>query len=271
MGQRTLASKTDILRLLLRPVLKYCLRRAYSYREFSEAAKGLLVELATNDIVTKGQKVTISRLHVSTGINRREIRKIVDGSIETSDDTGLIAKVVNAWMSEKKYLEKSGHPKLLSVSSDKEFPALVRSATSDVGHRAVLSELVRQGLVEVEDDKARLLESVERVWGNPVRAFEIAARDAENLYDIVEENSESELPLRNHHSRTEFDSIYIEDLPEVKSWLLKEGRKFHEKVRNYLSKRDSDLNPKSNKTPGGQVFVTSFAKLADPTQCEAPE
>lgn len=249
-----------LLRYLLRPALRVCLRRGWGAAEVIDAAKRELLLLADAELERSGEKRSVSRLAVMTGLNRKEITRMLDPDRSAaSTSQSILARVLGQWSNDERFLTARGKPKVLTFGADdSDFTTLVRDVTSDVGAAAVLSELERLGAVHLAPTGARLIEREHILEASPERVFDLLSRDIDTLVAAVEENFNEEPDPRNPHSRTEYDNIFIDDLPAIRVWLLRESARFHERLRRYLSKYDKDLSPTRDGKAGGRVVFSSF-------------
>ncbi|MCB0346229.1 MAG: hypothetical protein KDD66_14015 [Bdellovibrionales bacterium] len=252
--------KRDFLKLLLAPAAHFCIRKMFSYADYIEAFKEVLIDVAAKEIARNNNKVTVSRLAVMTGVNRKEVTRIYKSRQPIDDRPSVIMRVIGQWESDNLFLTKTWKAKPLTISGENsEFQQLVELVTKNVGHKAVLFELQRAGMVEVIEGKAFLVQPREQIRENPDRAYEMLAQDVNNIVQAVQENIYEEQETRNHHNRTVYDNVYVEDVPKIRAWLFKEGRAFHSKVRNFIAKYDRDINPDPNKTAGAIVAFTSYS------------
>lgn len=146
------------MRKLLRPLVRLLLRNGVAYADFALLARQAFVDVAADDFDLPGRKQSVSRISVLTGINRKEVKRLLeeprDNSVATEHNRA--AKVVSGWMRDKDYLNKSGKPDTLSwgdPTSAKAFESLVKKYSGDMPARSVLDELVRVGAVQLNDDR----------------------------------------------------------------------------------------------------------------------
>lgn len=248
-----------ILRAMLRPVLRLCLKRALNVQYILEQVKAVLVELAAEEIVEQGSKVNVSRVSVMTGIHRRDVSRLYKEKRMKTPDSSHITNIVNRWEQDPSYTTKAGKPRLLSYrTDDSEFHRLVRSIYREVGPAAILFELERQGLVEKTPRGLKLVHRVNR-YEEPGKIIELFSRNAETLSKAAEQNAFSPQETRNLHLRTEYKNVYQEDMPAIREWIYQQGHLFHRRVRSYLSLYDKDITPVSDKEAGAKVVVGAFS------------
>lgn len=251
------------LRLMLRPVIRFCIRRTLSVQDMIESAKIVFIEVAEEELQRKNEKVNVSRLSVLCGLHRRDVMRIYREGRTKDESMAFATRVVGQWLQDKKFCNASGKPRTLSLEGDdSEFRKLVRSISSDVNPGTVLFELERVGAAERVKGGLKLRARAYVPRNNPTEGFKLLAADAEDLMAAVEENvfGEDQEATPNLHAKTEYDNISKAHLPMIREWLYKEGSAFHAKVRNFLAGFDKDMNPKLSQEGGARVAVGTFSR-----------
>jgi len=146
------------IRKLLRPLVRLLLRNGVAYADFALLARQAFVDVAADDFDLPGRKQSVSRISVLSGINRKEVKRLLEEPLDTSDvpENNRAAKVVSGWMRDQDYHKKSGKPDKLSwgdSESTKTFESLVKKYSGDMPARSVLDELVRVGAVKLHDNQ----------------------------------------------------------------------------------------------------------------------
>lgn len=250
--------KRDCLKSILQPVLRFCIRHGISVQQVIETVKTVSLELASQEMEAAGEKATVSRLSVITGLQRRDITRLQQEKSTESATGSLAMRVLGQWENAARYQGKNKQPKVLSQD---EFRDLVSRVSTDVNPATLLFELERTG--SIERTSAGQVQLKRRNYipkGDPQEGFRVLAKDCDDLICSVEENVfEDESP--NLHGRTDFDNIAGEHLDEIRKWLVNEGSQFHQRVRQYLSKFDLDINPDAGKSGGAQVSLGTFSRM----------
>jgi hypothetical protein len=130
-------------------------------KHFAELAKYAFVDAAGRLSRFRNGRLNRSRIAVITGLNRAEVKRLLaQGRVTNSSGISRgsrAARVVSGWMSDRRYLDRSGRPKTLPISGHKtSFATLVREYGGDVPHRAVLDELKRTRAVRQSKTRLRL-------------------------------------------------------------------------------------------------------------------
>lgn len=206
---------------------------------------------------------------MATGLHRRDVDRILSRGAEPIEPVNLLSRVLNSWESDEEYRTAAGKTRLLTFEGDNnEFYQLVRSVTSDVHPSSILGQMERVGLVEKTSHGLRLTAGAHDVRKDLARGYHILAQDLEDLSGAVEYNLLMEPEVPQLHARTEFDNIFEDSIPEIQSWLLKEGSAIHQRARALLSEHDGDLQAHVRKKAGCRVVFTCFARIEKPESRE---
>lgn len=254
----------DCTKLMLRPVLKFCLRHSIHLPDLLECCKVVFLELASEQIEKSGETVSISRLSVMSGITRREVTRLHREKREKDTPLSLPTKVLGQWQNDRRFITQNGQPRVLSNEGrDSEFNHLVRLVSADLNAYTVLYELERIGAVERTPKGIKLAKLVYGNADDMKGAAKMMALDASDLMAAIEENTareEGQAP--NFHIVTEYDNISKDAVPKLKRWVVKQGADFHKKLRNYFSQFDKDLNPDLADAEGGvRVVFGGFSRV----------
>ncbi len=260
MDNKVRAALEELLKSLLRPVIRFCLRRSLKLQDLLEAAKIVFLEVAEDEMEKRTLAVSRSRLSAMTGVHRRDVMRIYDHRERKTSNKDLVRKVVGQWQSDPRFTTRAGKPRILAVQSkESEFAQLVRAVSSDLNPYTVLFELERAGAVE-RSSKGLKLSAPVFLPKELQSGFEILSQDIDNMTEAVEENCSTAPETPNLHIRTEYDNIAADALPAVRKWLLHEGSELHRRARAFLSQFDRDINPEVTSAPAGvRVVLGAFS------------
>ncbi|MCB0346876.1 MAG: hypothetical protein KDD66_17290 [Bdellovibrionales bacterium] len=265
-------NRAQLTRMILKPAISFCVRRGVKIKDIMEAVKANLVDVAFDELEAQGGRQSVSRVSVMTGLNRREVVRLRESEGELNDRPSLTQKILGQWQADPRFTTKTGKPRVLSCGDDdSEFTSLVEAVSQDVGAGSVMAELERVGLVHKNKGKVKLLLGAEDVQLDPTAAYTLLARDSSTLYRVVEENVFSGREVRNHHSRTEYDNIFHDAVPQIRAWLYDQGVEFHKRLREYLAQYDKDINPDPKREGGAKVLLTSFTWATPEKNEQQPE
>ena len=142
------------------PIARFLLRSGVGFKEFAEVSRRAFVDVASSDYGLRGRPTNISRVAAMTGIGRKEVKRLREGSDDYDEtlgmDPGPLCVVLHRWYSDREYLDRAGRPRALRMQGrGASFENLVRRCTGDIPVGAVKVELIRSGSVR-EDAKGRL-------------------------------------------------------------------------------------------------------------------
>ena len=255
-------TKALYLRIMLRPIVRFCLRHTMTIQEVNTELKTVFVEACAETMQKEEGKVNVSRIHMRTGVNRRDASTILKSGSPTYGTSSVLNRVIAHWENSANYQTSTGKPRALPLESkgtSPSFSKLVREVSRELNARSILSELERAGYVERQRGKY-LLQSICFVDDDIGNGLETLALDTDDLMGAVEENCYEAPQVPNLHCRTEYDNIAKDSVPEIRRWLLNEGSKFHKRVRSYLSNFDKDINPELPGESGARIVIGSFSK-----------
>ncbi|MCB0344291.1 MAG: hypothetical protein KDD66_04205 [Bdellovibrionales bacterium] len=255
----------DCLSLLVRPVARFCLRHGIGIQRVVGALKQALVKLAEDELHQADAKPSVSRISIMTGIHRKEVRSLMQEH-QPDSKSSLLTRVIGQWLEDPKYQDQKRGPRPLNCTGeDSEFHSLVFQVSKDVNPYTVLAELERAGIVERENENVSLKEKMYIPRSDYHEGFRMLASDTENITRAVEENIFGSESVPHLHLRTEYDNIAVERIPEIKTWLLREGSVFQKRLREYLASHDKDINRElKDLKGGGKVAATAFSFVCEP-------
>ncbi|MEM1343449.1 MAG: DUF6502 family protein [Pseudomonadota bacterium] len=145
-----------VLKGLLRPLVKAMIAHGLTLPAVYRMLKQLYVEVAETEFGLEGRKPTDSRIHVLTGVHRKDIRAIREAGYEDASvlrtRVAAISGVVGQWLGDPATTDAQGNPLPLprTAESGPSFETLAASVSRDARPRTLLDELLRQGLVSVD-------------------------------------------------------------------------------------------------------------------------
>jgi hypothetical protein len=257
-----------LLRAILRPAARFCARHALKVQDVIDCFKAEFLAVAEDELKKQNAKVTRSRLSVLTGIQRREIDRLLQGAPAKREQSNLIFRIINQWRMDPRFATKNGEPKVLSLTPESgDFPKLVASVSSDIGPATVLFEMERLSFIEHTPRGVRLLVEnfIPRGAEKVEEGADILSADLGDLAETVSGNILDEVKPPLHHLRTEYDKIRPDGLAHLQSWFLREGHAFHLRARAELAKFDQDVNPDPNFSGNtARVSFSSFNRIVSP-------
>ncbi|MBN8550044.1 MAG: hypothetical protein J0M12_12070 [Deltaproteobacteria bacterium] len=251
----------QLLGLILRPVVRFLVRRGVVFQEFDAKAREFFVQAAVEELRKTTEKINSSRVSVVTGLQRREVIKYMEKAPEVPvRSVSLTSRVLANWEQQKRFLTKSGTARVLRYDGENsEFSDLCASVSTAIHPGTLLFELQRIGLVKITPNGVKLVRAVEGSLHDAEKVYTILGQDLDLLFTAVDQNMQRVNPTPNHHIRTDYDNIYVDKVAEIREWILNEGRQFHRRVREYLARYDQDVNASKDpqKRAGARVAVLS--------------
>ena len=255
MTSATTSQALAAARQWLKPAIHVLLRCGVPWREFSELAKSVYVEVATSRFGKRGRPTNVSRTAMLTGLPRRDVRKQREKLADT--DPGLTAYVtkasliLTAWHLDPEFLDAAGKPVLLPLEGERaSFVALMRRCGGgDVRPTTVLKELVSAGAVRARPDgRLQVLQrhyiphamdaELLRLWGTVLA--DVAMTYGHNLTRGPKESSRFERAAIN-------DRIPAKVVAEFRQFLNQEGQAFLERVDAWLTAHQVTAEERSSK------------------------
>ena len=256
------------------PIARFCLRHELSIQDCFDMTKVAFVGVAEEEIRKSTLKINVSRISAMTGLYRRDVREIYVEKSEFASERpqSVLGRTLSIWEQDPRYsIKKNGEPRLLSYDGPgSEFFELVKEISQHVGAATILFELERMGSVKKTPKGLKLLRRGVIVKNDPQKVFQMVADDLAQEIIAAEENIAEVDPIGNVHIRTEYDNICQKDLPEIRTWLLKQTKILHKKTRDFLAARDKDLSAKvrADEPGGAKVALCSFSLVQLPPDQE---
>lgn len=135
------------------PLTQLCLRSGLGAGDLISALKMAFVRSCATEVLSTG-RLNYSRIAAISGLTRKEVRQL----LQDNEDSSVIsvqnpsrqrtARVIHGWRTDPQYLDESGAPAVLPISSDQvSFYSLVKRYGGDVTPVSVLKELERTGSI----------------------------------------------------------------------------------------------------------------------------
>ncbi len=151
------------VRHVMRPIIRLMMQRGIILQTFQQLIKSVYTEEAEREILARGGQATDLQISLMTGLHRKEVKRFREEGFETfiiapALSTG--SDVVTHWLTDRRFLTSRREPKMLSTRKgnvEDSFAELVRSVDAELRPTAVLAEMLRIGVVRVENDQAQLV------------------------------------------------------------------------------------------------------------------
>ncbi|HJV68634.1 DUF6502 family protein [Ideonella sp.] len=149
----------EAVNALLAPLARLAVARGVPFSEVDERLKTAFVQAARDANPGGLPHRQVSRISTATGINRREVTRLVHAKLEQARPKRSLAGEVYAhWLTDPLYRDVAGQPKPLPRQGPRpSFEALAREVTSDVHPRSLLSEMQRLGYATLDEAADQVL------------------------------------------------------------------------------------------------------------------
>ncbi|MCP4487208.1 MAG: hypothetical protein GY820_07810 [Gammaproteobacteria bacterium] len=240
--QKTLKlALTNILSALVRTLL----RNGMAYGEFDQIARKCYTDIAFEHFAPAGKKQTVSNVAITTGLNRKEVKRMLELDVSQSDSKtrqyNRCIRVIGGWINDPDYLRADGLPKDLAYDSDCSFSSLVRKYSGDMPVAAMQKVLTKSGnICMTNDNHVRLLKHAYLPSDDPVEHINILGVDTAQLIDTINHNltaSDEDLRFQRKTSNHQVSSGAV---PTIKRFLARKGQAFLEEVDQYLTEHETE-------------------------------
>jgi hypothetical protein len=171
------SAETDTLaavQVLLLPLARLMLAHGLKLAQANELLKAAFVSAAVEQRGAVSSDRAISALSVTTGLHRKEVKRLV-ASPPRAQHRGrsYAAEVFTRWATDPAYRGPDGRPLALPRSGEApSFDALTRSISTDVHARSILEELKRLNLAVEDGASVRL--TADEYWAGADKAEALA-------------------------------------------------------------------------------------------------
>ena len=244
-------------RTLLVPLVRMFLRNGKAARSLYDIVKQVYVDLAKEEFSIKGQKATVSRIAILTGLTRKEVQALLakpkNDEDEREHEYNRAARVIAGWLRDPKFSDGRGHPTPLPLNGKRgSFEALVKAYSGDIPVRAMLDELLHTGAVEqLKNGKICLRTRGFIPQKSAPEKLHILGTDTADLIATIDHNIYIAPKKPRFQRKVMYDNIPIEAAQEFHAIAAARGQELLEALDRWLSNRDRDVNPTS--TGSGRV------------------
>ena len=259
------ATKFALARLL-RPLVKLLIKQGVSYASFAEATRRLFIDVAEQDFKIPGKKQSLSRISVLTGINRKDVAKILKADQGQDDQQFMPAnrpsRIIQEWLRDKRFTNESGAPKPLHFEGgDNSFSELVRLYGGDVTPRSMLDELNRVGVISRNPQQHLMLCSSAYVPQQDLaEKINILGRASGDLFSTLDHNLEHQQFRSRLQRSVAYSNIPVKNLNQIRMQSKEECEQFLLHINQWLSQHDAHVNPdmKSDETARAGIGIYYF-------------
>ncbi|MCB0332594.1 MAG: hypothetical protein KDD55_03790, partial [Bdellovibrionales bacterium] len=84
----------ECLQVILVPIARFCVRNALPLKDLTEIMKKALIQAAVSELRNTGQPISVSKIHVMSGVPRLEVNRIYVKGEEKDTDTNVVSRVI---------------------------------------------------------------------------------------------------------------------------------------------------------------------------------
>jgi hypothetical protein len=140
---------------VLKPLVKLMLLLGVGYREFDAIARGVFVDVASDEYGLRGRPTNISRVSAITGISRKEVSRLRDRTtmarLSPASEVNPAAVVLHYWHHDPDFCRRRNKARPLPFQGPLSFSELVGRYGGDIPPGAMRAALVRAGTAEEVD------------------------------------------------------------------------------------------------------------------------
>ncbi len=237
------------VRTMLRPLVRLLLRNGVAYADFVHFVKQMFVEVASEDFDLPGRKQSVSRIAVVTGINRKEVKRLLEEDLDDSPgpENNRAARVVNGWMRDEKYCDPKGNARALSwavADDDASFESLVKEYSGDMPARSILDELIRLGAAQLTDDNQVSLTSNGYVpASNKEELLRLSGESVGDLLATIDHNLAGDSTTTRLQLSVAYDNVSREGVDLFRSLSREKSLELLHYLDGFLATQDRSVNP----------------------------
>lgn len=257
-------------RRLLNPLIRILIRNGVTAVETGELVRQVFVDAATSDeFELPGRRLSDTRVAILTGLSRKEVHRLRNESYVFRDGSNLsrVGRVIAGWNQDPDFTGPYGLPLAIPFEDDPRvdapsFTELVRRHSGDMAPRAMLDELLRTGLAELDEDG--LIRNTGRTYiPNQLdpAAIERLGKVLARIADTLDFNNRvSSPPLGRFERHVETDiGLTEEQYREFNIYLRQKCQQLLETLDNWLAMKEgrSEGKQKPVRSAKGQNLITT--------------
>lgn len=263
MGQDVKDHLRSALTLMFKPLIRLLIAQGVTHAEFVETAKDVYVEVALRHFEAEG-KVNRSRIAILTGLTRKEVKNVIDRTIESGYQEKTFSRperVLTGWYSDPKYQGPYGIPLELPYESrevdEKSFVELVKQYSGDMAPRQMLNELLESGSVVDVDGRYK---AVRRIFKHSTLSPALIKRLGDvgyRVFSTAAKNIDKQMEGSGYFDRMVFadDGCTDEQIVAFNDYIKMRGQDFLEEIDVWFSSRKELNKPGEDRNDTGLYMV----------------
>lgn len=229
---------------ILRALCKILLRYSISSSEFVERFKRIYVETARDELGLRGRRANKSRIAAATGLSRKEVARLCEYLDQTNDEVEALnlnqnrsIRLIHAWQKniDLRNSDDSISPLQLTGAAP-SFEQMVKDHCGDIPFRAMLKELQRAGVVELDEaDRVHLNEKGFIPAKSESDKLNLLGLDVGLLIKTIDNNLQSEVrDSALYQRKVAYRGLNEKGLQLIEEFAHDQGQKLLEKLNALL-------------------------------------
>ena len=247
-------------RRLLNPLVRILIRSGITAPEMCELVRLVYVDVATaGDFEVPREGQTETRVAILTGLSRREINRLKaeDTTATTGTNLSQIGRITAGWNQDPEFTGPYGLPLAVPFEDDPavdapSFCELVKRHSPDMAPRAMLDELLRTGLAQIDDDG--LIRSTGRTYipsKLDPEAIERLGSVLTRIADTLDLNNQVDDPGLGRMERHVITDIGLTDeqYEQFNIYLRQKCQQLLETLDNWIGMQEGRIGKKGERLP----------------------
>jgi len=214
---------------------------------FAALVKSVFVDVACDEFDLPGKKQSVSRISVLTGINRKEVKRLLELPEHNHevDNNNRAARVVSGWMRDSKFTSANGSPaRLPLVATDDQpgFETLVKTYSGDMPVRSILDELVRVGAATVDDGWVQLTSTGYVPSTSNDELLRLSAEGVSDLLKTVDYNLKGDQPVSRLQLSLAYDDVSADGVELFRQLSREKSLQLLTDLDQFLANQDRSVN-----------------------------
>lgn len=226
---------------ILRPLARVLLRNRVASDAVTELVRRVLVDVAFEEFALEGKRPTQSRVSVLTGLNRKEVARLLDlrDSVlpPAEDRRNRAAALLGAWRRDPEFHGEDGRPLALPFSGDRSFSTLCQRHSGDMKPRSLADELLAAGALEEVGGLLHMTSAGYVPSGDPAEILQILGTDTAELISTIDHNLCAPEGGHWYQSKVKYEGIPAEHLQEFLRYSGQRAQDLLEELDAWLAAR----------------------------------
>jgi hypothetical protein len=252
------------LAAILRPTVKLLLHSGISFDEFTNVAKAVFVQVATEEYKRRGRPANFSQVSAMTGISRKDVSKIRDPKLAerwTPDmEISPVNTILQHWHFDSDFSDGAGKARALPFEGAQSFSTLVARHAGDIPAGAMKATLQRAGVLTQDREGSLVVTEpfyfAHRFDEDYIRgiAFALTNLGATVVHNaMLTQRTELSLQQKRELARIErgvwSEHLDVQAIAQFKAWVNQAAPRFLEEANHIVGRSELPRSQWGNHTP----------------------